>query len=235
MAVVKVNWSGGKDSTCAVMLHLLRGDTVKVVCYIPMFTDTIPLLLREHYEFILNTAEKFREKGAKVYFVKGITYFDFVTKRSSRGEFKGRMFGFPPFETGKCGFNRDSKSKALNKVDIGHFDYEDIGLAIDEPERHKVLKEKRRSILCELGFTEAQAMAFCESHNLKSPYYDKYNRDGCTLCPHAPREQRVEWFKENPQALNIVLFLQELVKKERPEQTPLRNHQWFIDDLGNIA
>lgn len=38
MSIVKVAWSGGKDSTCAVMLHIKRGDKVKVVCYIPMFT-----------------------------------------------------------------------------------------------------------------------------------------------------------------------------------------------------
>ncbi len=35
--VVKVFWSGGKDSTCAVMLHLLQGHKVKVLCYIPIF------------------------------------------------------------------------------------------------------------------------------------------------------------------------------------------------------
>lgn len=48
MAIVKVNWSGGKDSTTAVLLHVERGDTVKVVCYIPMLTKQIPLLTRKH-------------------------------------------------------------------------------------------------------------------------------------------------------------------------------------------
>lgn len=42
--VVKVSWSGGKDSTCALDLHLERGDKVIAVNYTPMLTDTIPLL-----------------------------------------------------------------------------------------------------------------------------------------------------------------------------------------------
>ena len=46
---VKVSWSGGKDSTCAVLLHLEAGHKVKVVNYIPMFTEEIPLLLKEHF------------------------------------------------------------------------------------------------------------------------------------------------------------------------------------------
>lgn len=49
--VVKVSWSGGKDSTCAVLIHLALGHTVKAVNYTPMFTEDIPLLLKDHYEF----------------------------------------------------------------------------------------------------------------------------------------------------------------------------------------
>ena len=41
---VKVGWSGGKDSTCAVMQHIEHGHKVKAVCYIPMFTESIPLI-----------------------------------------------------------------------------------------------------------------------------------------------------------------------------------------------
>lgn len=44
MAIVKFNWSGGKDSSCALKLHLDCGDYVKAVCYIPMLNDKIPLL-----------------------------------------------------------------------------------------------------------------------------------------------------------------------------------------------
>ena len=188
--VVKVSWSGGKDSTCAVMRHIERGDTVKAVCYIPMFTDTIPLLLKDHYEFILRTADKFRSMGAEVYIVKGITYYEYVHKRSSRGKFKGRPFGFPCVIKEWCGFKRDSKLKALSEIDIGQYDYEDIGIAADETRRHAQLTDKKRSILCELGITEQMATEFDKEHGVLSPHYKTHGRDGCTLCPHAKASER---------------------------------------------
>ena len=56
------------------MLHIERGDTVKAVCYIPMFTKDIPLIMKEQYQFILNTADYFRSLGAEVFIVSGMTY-----------------------------------------------------------------------------------------------------------------------------------------------------------------
>lgn len=92
---VKVSWSGGKDSTCAVLLHLRDGHKVKAVNYIPMFTEEIPLLLKDHYEFIQKTAERFRDMGADVYMVTGMTYCDFVLRRKTKGADKGGIMGFP--------------------------------------------------------------------------------------------------------------------------------------------
>ena len=95
MDIVKCNWSGGKDSSCATHLHLTQGDKCIVCNYIPMFTEEIPLILKEHYEFIMQTIELWKRMGAEVYQVHGITYWDFVHKRASRGKYKGVPFGFP--------------------------------------------------------------------------------------------------------------------------------------------
>ena len=61
---VKVSWSGGKDSTCAVLLHLRDGHKVKAVNYTPMFTEEIPLLLKDHYEFILEITSGFYKEDS---------------------------------------------------------------------------------------------------------------------------------------------------------------------------
>lgn len=228
--IVKVNWSGGKDSTCAVMQHLKRGNKIKVVCFIPMFTETIPLICKDHYEFIIRTAELFRSYGAEVHIVTGATYFERVIHRSTRGKFKGRIFGFPFFNRGQCHFKRDSKQKALLSCDVGEYDYEDIGIAADETDRHRQLNERKRSILYELGITEKQATSFCEEHNILSPHYSMNKRDGCALCPNAPLKEREQWFKDYPEAIPLVLELQEIVKKERPENFPLRGYKWFIEE-----
>lgn len=169
--IVKVSWSGGKDSTCAVLKHLELGHKVKVVCYMPMFTDDIPLITKEHYDFIMKTADRFRGMGAEVHIVTGKTYYDFVLTRSSRGKFKGRMFGFPPFITGMCNFKTYSKTKALSQCDVGEYDYEDIGIAFDEIARQKQLNDRKRSILCELEMTEENAKQHVLKYDMLSPHY----------------------------------------------------------------
>ena len=231
--VVKVNWSGGKDSTCALLKHIERGDKVIAVCYIPMLTDKIPLILKEHYEFILDATNRFRAMGATVHLVTGKTYYEVVTHRSGRGKFKGRAFGFPPFTVGHCHFLRESKSKALNSLALD-YDYEDIGIAFDEVKRLSFLSDTRRSILYELEISEDEARRICEEAQFLSPKYSDSTRDGCALCPQAKAKEREKWLRQYPEAMSVVLELQEFVKRERPDQTPLRNHKWFIEDDGTI-
>lgn len=231
---VKVCWSGGKDSTCAVMKYLELGCLVKIVCYIPMFTKDIPLLTKEHYSFILRTADLFRSKGAEVHIVTGRTYYDQVKYRSTRGKHKGRVFGFPPFQRGWCNFKRDSKEKAIAACDVGYYDYMDIGIAYDEKDRQNQLTESKRSLLCELELTEDDAKQYDIEFGVLSPHYDTQKRDGCTLCPNAKRTEREKWFEDYPEAIPIVIELQEFVKTHRPGQFPLRKHKWFIEEGGVI-
>lgn len=228
MNTVKVCWSGGKDSTCAVMEHILRGDHVKVVCYIPMFTKDIPLLTKKHYDFISETSELFKLLGAEVHIITGITYYDQVTRRSTRGPYKGRVFGFPSFKRRLCHFKRDSKVKAIKAVNVGYYDYEDIGIAADEEDRRGQLTNTLRSILCELNITEAGATQKCINWGVYSPHYDRRKRDGCALCPFASEEERRQWFADYPEAIPILIELQNFIRLERPEMSPLRGYRWFI-------
>ena len=228
--VVKVGWSGGKDSTCAVYMHLERVDKVKAVCYIPMFTKEIPLILKNHYEFILRQADVFRSLGAEVYIVSGITYWEYCTHIAKSGKNKGKMFGFPCFKRSQCGFKRDSKLKAVNECNVGEYDYEDIGIAYDEVDRHAQLNDKKRSILCELKITENEAMSFCMAKNAVSPNYATKRRDGCTLCPQAKESERQEWYKDYPQAVPLLMELQRIINENRKDRKPLRGSKWFIPE-----
>ena len=226
---VKVSWSGGKDSTCAVLIHLEAGHKVKAVNYTPMFTEEIPLLLKDHYEFIQNTAERFRDMGAEVYMVTGMTYYDYVLRRKTKGANKGEIMGFPYFIPRMCKFKYFSKIKALKSCDVGYYDYEDIGIAYDEEKRQSQLNEKLRSTLVEHKITEKQATEICQNYDLLSPLYQHYKRDGCTLCPNAPKREREQWFREFPGAIPLVKELQDKVKAEKPSNyTPLRNNEWFL-------
>jgi 3'-phosphoadenosine 5'-phosphosulfate sulfotransferase (PAPS reductase)/FAD synthetase len=228
--IVKVSWSGGKDSTCAVMLHIERGDKVKAVCYIPMFTPEIPLISKDHYQFILDTAERFREMGAEVHIMSGMTYWDFVTHRKTKGKNKGMIMGFPLFKKRMCKFRNYSKERALDKCDVGYYDYQDIGIALDELARHGQLNDIKRSILVEMDYTEDMAFEFCRDRGLLSPHYKNAKRDGCALCPHARKREREIWLSDYPSARELLVDLQNIVKQECPHNhSPLRNGEWFID------
>lgn len=240
MATVKVGWSGGKDSTASVLLHLEQGDKVKAVCYIPMFTKEIPLITKKHYEFIMNTAERLRKMGAEVNIVSGMTYWDYVSHTITRGENIGKMRGFPITQVGMCDFKNQSKVSSLNKCDVGNYDYYDMGIAFDEVKRHGQLTNTKRSILYEKQYTEEMAKQKCLEYNMFSPHYENEKRDGCALCYNAPKKRREKWFEDYPQAIPLVIELQEMVKQKRPDRPPLRGYKYFIDTnqldfFGNYA
>ncbi len=227
--IVKVGWSGGKDSTASVLLHLEQGDKVKAVCYVPMFTKDIPLITKGHYEFIVNTAERLRKMGAEVHIVSGMTYYDYVSHTITRGKNIGKIRGFPITQVGMCDFKNQSKSASINKFDVGEYDYYDIGIAYDELKRQGQLINNRRSILCEMKYTEEMARKKCIDYNMLSPHYQLEKRDGCALCYNAPKKRREKWFSDYPQAIPLVIELQELVKEKRPDRPPLREYKYFID------
>lgn len=232
MDIVKIGWSGGKDSTCAVYKHLERGDVAKIVCYVPMFTEEIPLINKEHNEFILNQANIFTQMGGTMFWAKGITYYDYCLSICKTGIHKGLVKGYPYVNA--CGFRRDSKIKACANVDVGYYDYEGLGIAYDEINRHSQLNDYKRSILVELKITENDATNFCILKNAYSPHYKYSFRDGCALCMNAkPMERRI-WFEDYPQAKLKLLELQNKLKPllvGRKNEYPLRGYKLFIEPL----
>lgn len=57
-------------------------------------------------------------------------------------------------------------------------------------------------------------MEICKINNLVSPLYQQYKRDGCTLCPNAPKREREQWFREFPEAIPLVKELQQRTWRE---------------------
>jgi hypothetical protein len=39
----------------------------------------------------------------------------------------------------------------------------------------------------------------------------------------------LQWFEDFPKAIQLVIDLQEIVKRERPDRPPLRQYKYFID------
>lgn len=232
MLPIKINWSGGKDSTASCILHLLRHDFCEIVCYIPLLSYGIPLILRPHYDFLLRAAFRFRSMGANVHFVHGITYYNHVHTVISRGRNKGKYRGIG-LGFGFCLFRNYSKIYALEHFDCGECAYTDIGIAVDEYKRQSQLTLDKRSILCELGYTEADALRLCHDYGLLSPHYFTASRDGCAICPNAKPQVLLQYLEDYPDARAVLLDIETFCKEHRPEFAPYRNGEWFSDRINN--
>ena len=90
------------------------------------------------------------------------------------------------------------------------------------------MNDKKRSILCEYHFTEKDCFNYCDLRSALSPHYETNSRDGCALCPQSKEYERQQYFRDYPEAIKVVKRLQDIVKRERPEQSPLRGHKWFL-------
>lgn len=228
---VLVCWSGGKNSTRAIMEYHQRGYEVTAVCYIPMFTKKIPLIDKEVYQFILDCTKLFRSWGIHVVLLKNaVTYYDWCARILVKGKNKGKRQSFPLFVKGKCGFARDGKIACINayfKRYAHRFSFIDIGLCADEYDR-KQLKGRERSILQELGIKDNECFYWCRDYCLLSPKYKSSKRDGCALCPQAKREERYKFFRDYPEAVEMVKQLQRY-SMERGFY-PLRGKHWFIEN-----
>lgn len=234
MDTVKISWSGGKDSTMSVVQHLRDGDHCKVVCYIPMLDDSIPLIRRDHYEFIRKMEVVFSRDGADVFIIHGCSFDSFVRKITTRGPNKGKPFGAAvnvQMRPGFCGFKRDSKVKALSSFALT-YDYEDIGIAFDEVLRQKQLTDKKRSILIERRITEAQALDECKRLGFLSPIYNDQERDGCAICPFAKKGELQRWINSwGDEARAKLLEIESFCRENRPDRVPLRDYKWWSDVL----
>ena len=92
------------------------------------------------------------------------------------------------------------------------------------------MSDRLRSILCELEITQMGAAEFCKERGIYSPTYaGRKKRDGCALCYNAKEEERREWFHDYPEAVPIVIELQNIVKEQAPERVPLRGYKYFIE------
>ncbi len=209
MSTVKISWSGGKDSTASVILHSQSGDICKIVYYIPMLTDCIPLIRKAHYDFIQAAVDRFTGFGMPCYQAHGMTYWDHVNRFLTKGPRKGQIMGYG-LGYGFCLFRDYSKRRALNGVNVGYFDYLDIGIAADECSRYGQLTKEKRSILVERHVTEARAKEICIEHGLLSPIYKDVGRDGCVICPNAGPPVIQQWARDYPQGVEILKHIEHI-------------------------
>lgn len=209
-----VSWSGGKDSTATIILAHKHKHPVDLIIFSEvMFDKKISGELPEHIDFIKNKAiPMFESWGYKVKILHSDkTYLDCFHHKATKGKRIGMKVGFPM--SGRCAINRDCKIKPIKdfckKIDETVYQY--IGIAIDEPERLKRIKnsDNKVSLLEKYGYTEKMAFELCKEYDLLSPVYGFSFRGGCWFCPNTTKREMRHLRKHHRGLWNKLLELED--------------------------
>lgn len=179
-----VSLSGGKDSTCLLLLMIERGMPIDTV----LFADT-GMEFPEMYEHLAKVDEYlYRERGLHITTLrhpKGFEYlmFDKPVKRSEKwNHIYPNGYGWSSMRTRWCTGELKIHliDKEVKRIKGEYHALHYVGIAADEAQRCK----KERYPLVEWGITEAQALQICYNHGFDfGGLYEIYHRASCWCCP----------------------------------------------------
>lgn len=188
------SWSGGKDSTAAIILNHIHNLPPPTIIFSEVMYDKqrgISGELPEHIDFVRNKAiPVFQKWGYEVKILHAekdyLDCFHQIIRKSKNPFRNGAKNGFPI--GGMCSINNRIKMKAirdyLKNINGDFIEY--IGIATDEPARLlRLAGTNKKSLLAEYGYTEQMAADLCCKYDLLSPIYQHTKRGGCWFCPNA--------------------------------------------------
>lgn len=173
-----VLFSGGKDSTCMLLMMLEKGMVVDEI----LFCDTgkeFPFM----YEHIKKVGTYIKEKYNKeITFLqpeKDFNYYMFERKKTKGNSMDSLGYGWATRLSRWC--TDRLKTKVVNKYLRGKKDYKlYIGIAYDEPERIK----EHTYPLVDWGITEQKALEYCTERGFDwGGLYIHFRRVSCWCCP----------------------------------------------------
>lgn len=190
-----VAFSGGKDSTCMLLMLLEKGMPVDYV----LWCDT-GMEFPEMYEHIDKVDEYIQEKyGKRITRLKAdkpFTYWmlEHVQKKGKHIGQKG--YGWPSMRLRYCTRNMKitpvhhwMKEHGLNKNNSITY----VGIAKDEPKRIK----DQSYPLFDWGITEDEALKFCYDRGFRwGELYESRKRLNCWMCP-MQKIYELKWLYNN--------------------------------------
>lgn len=205
------SWSGGKDSTAAIILDHENGLPPSKIIFSEVMFDHkrgISGELPEHIDFVKYRAKPlFESWGYEVEIVRAEkdyieNFYTVITNSNTPeriGKYRGWVLG------GMCTANRDLKIKPIReyyrRLDLAGAEYTQyVGIAVDEPERLERLRGTNKvSLLERFGYTEKMAYDLCERYGLLSPTYKISKRGGCWFCPNQGYGELARLKQNNPE------------------------------------
>lgn len=187
------SWSGGKDSTCSIVLENLHRDELgippsPVIMAEVMFDNErgISGEYPDHIEWVYTKAKPLLESwGHKVTIMKSkkdyVSLFRHVVTHSKHPERNGKKTGFPL--GGACAINGRCKMETFKQINRETSDsVHIIGIAADETKRLGGMTGRKVSLLQRYGIFEEDTYRIIKPYGLLSPAYTRWKRGGCWFC-----------------------------------------------------
>lgn len=202
--------SYGKDSlACLGAIEQLGWPLDRIVHAEVWATDTIHADLPPMVEFKKKADDIIKKRwGIEVeHYKSDKTYesvFYRVYKKSKSKEKNGKIYGFPSVRGRWC--TGELKTEAVRKIKNeckSYISY--VGIAADEPNRFRNLKDNVKSPLVEMKWNEEYCRKWCEENDLLSPIYTTATRGGCWFCHNQSVDQLRILRKKYPDYWKIML------------------------------
>ena len=174
-----VQFSGGKDSTCMLLMMLEKGMPVDDI----IFCDT-GMEFPQMYEHIEQVRKYISKYGKDITFIKpkhSYEYYMYEVKKTRGKWVMNPGYGWAMPKNRWC--TRLLKQEPTKEWKTKEW-IEYIGIAADEPKRHERIPENTRHPLFDWGITEKMALSFCKKHGFTwGGLYDEFDRVSCWCCP----------------------------------------------------
>lgn len=173
-----VQLSGGKDSTAMLLMMLERGMPVDEI----IFCDT-GMEFPAMYEHLQRVEQYTGMKITRLKADKPFLYY-FAEHVKENGKRKGQKgYGWPRMWVRWCTRLLKQQPTAQYLKAAGDC-IQYIGIAADEPKRHRNIPDNVRHPLFDWGVTETQALQYCYDHGFDwDGLYEHFDRVSCWLCP----------------------------------------------------
>lgn len=175
-----VSFSGGKDSTCLLLMMLEKGMQVDEI----IFCDT-GMEFPQMYEHIERVEKYIGRKVTRLKNPKGFMYYfkDHIITRGKREGVKGKGWPGPTARWCTGRLKIEVIDKYLKSLGMQYTQF--IGIAADES--HRCKNDGKRYPLVEWGITELQALQYCYDRGFDwGGLYKQFRRVSCWCCPLQP-------------------------------------------------
>lgn len=173
-----VQFSGGKDSTAMLLMMIERNMPIDEI----IFCDTgkeFPAM----YEHIAKVEQYIGRKVTKLKAEKSFDYY-FAERAKTKGKNKGsKGYGWATMRVRWCtSLLKQGVTQKHLKNQGEYIQY--IGIAADEPKRHKNISKNTVHPLFDWGITEKEALQYCYDKGFDwGGLYEHFRRVSCWCCP----------------------------------------------------